>query len=236
MLNYGPEADERSSWNDEQKKEEEQKEISKLKSAAQDPLLRRLVTVHILATATSPDLYTSDSEAAPVNRCARWLSILKEANLGRIEDAEYLGWVAYNNGDYKGAAHWLELSKGGSSAALWLQQLQRRASKPPKPQRPWRRRWNRCGIHRLQPIPGNDEKWTEYDYFPEGPDWGWGQRTWRSWRFGSRAAILFKPSIRFSKDTFERCRVCGRTRSHHERIETICRCFAPDSATERGRR
>src|SRR5205823_5561458 len=40
MLNYGPESDERSSWNDEQKKEEEQKEISKLKSAAQDPLLR----------------------------------------------------------------------------------------------------------------------------------------------------------------------------------------------------
>jgi hypothetical protein len=79
MLNYGPEADERSSWNDEQRKEEEQKEISKLKSAAQDPLLRRLVTVHILATATSPDLYTSDSEAAPVNRCARWLSILQRS-------------------------------------------------------------------------------------------------------------------------------------------------------------
>src|SRR5436853_4413440 len=50
MLNYGPESDERNSWNDQQKREQEQKETSKLKTAAQDPLLRRLVTVHILAT------------------------------------------------------------------------------------------------------------------------------------------------------------------------------------------
>ncbi len=177
MLNYGPEADERSSWNDEQKKEEEQKEISKLKSAAQDPLLRRLVTVHILATATSPDLYTSDSEAAPVNRCARWLSILKEANLGRIEDAEYLGWVAYNNGDYKGAAHWLELSKGGSSAALWLQaKLQRRAGKLAEAAKTMAQAVESLrNAPAYNPSMGNDEKWTEYDYFPEGPDWGWGQ-------------------------------------------------------------
>src|SRR5207248_6794684 len=94
--------------------------VSKLKSAAQDALLRRLVTVHILATATSPDFYPSDSEAAPVNRCARWLNIIKQANLGRVEDAEYLGWVAYNNGDYQGSAHWLELSQGDSGAALRL--------------------------------------------------------------------------------------------------------------------
>jgi hypothetical protein len=25
------------------------------------------------------------------------------------------------------------------------------------------------------PSLGIDEKWSEYDYFPEGPDWGWGQ-------------------------------------------------------------
>ena len=177
MLNYGPEADERSSWDDEQKKEEEQKEISKLKAAAQDPLLRRLVTVHILATATSPDLYPSDSEAAPVNRCARWLDIIKQANLGRIEDAEYLGWVAYNNGDYKGAAHWLELSKGDSGAALWLRaKLQRRAGKLAEAANTMAQ-----AVESLRtasaytPTGGSDEKWTEYDYFPEGPDWGWGQ-------------------------------------------------------------
>ncbi|HJY52402.1 MAG TPA: tetratricopeptide repeat protein [Candidatus Udaeobacter sp.] len=177
MLNYGPEADERSSWNDEQKKEEEQKETSKLKAAAQDPLLRRLITVHILATATSPDLYPSDSEAAPVNRCARWLDIIKQANLGRIEDAEYLGWVAYNNGDYKGAAHWLELSKGDSGTALWLRaKLQRRAGKLAKAANTMAQAVESLRTaSAYNPTGGTDEKWTEYDYFPEGPDWGWGQ-------------------------------------------------------------
>jgi hypothetical protein len=177
MLNYGPELDERNAWSDQQKKEEEQKEVSKLNSAAQDALLRRLVTVHILATATSPDLYPSDSEAAPVNRCARWLNIIKQANLGRVEDAEYLGWVAYNNGDYNGAAHWLDLSKGDSGAALWLQaKLQRRAGKLAEAAKTMAQ-----AVESLRSAPaytpsaGTDEKWAEYDYFPEGPNWGWGQ-------------------------------------------------------------
>ncbi len=177
LLNYGPEPDERSSWNDEQKKEEEQKEVSKLKPAAQDPLLRRLVTAHILATATSPDFYPSDSEAAPVNRCERWLNIIKQANFGRVEDAEYLGWVAYNNGDYKGAAHWLELSNGDSGAALWLQaKLQRRAGKLAEAAKTMAQAVESLrNAPAYTPTEGTDEKWTEYDYFPEGPDWGWGQ-------------------------------------------------------------
>ena len=57
MLNYGAEPEERSKWDDQQKREQEEKEISKLKEAAQDPLLRRLVTVHILATAAWPNIY-----------------------------------------------------------------------------------------------------------------------------------------------------------------------------------
>ena len=177
MLNYGPEADERRAWNDEQKKEEERKDVSKLESAAQDPLLRRLVTVHILATATSPDLYPADSETAPVNRCERWLNIIKQANLTRIEDAEYLAWVAYNNGDYKGAAHWLELSKGDNPAALWLRaKLQRRAGKLAEAAKSMAGAVELLGTApAYTPTEGTDEKWTEYDYFPEGPDWGWGQ-------------------------------------------------------------
>src|SRR5579864_1698025 len=131
MLNYGPRSEEDAqNWSDQQKKQEEQKEILKLKTAAQDPLLRRLVTVHILATASSPEQDYTDASNAPVNRCARWLNIIQQANVGRVEDAEYLGWVAYNNGDYKGATHWLELSKGDTSAAFWLRaKLQRRAGK-----------------------------------------------------------------------------------------------------------
>jgi hypothetical protein len=131
LLNYGPEPEEREKWTDEQKRQEEQKETAKLKVAAQDPLLRRLATVHILATAVSPDYYyTEGSKKAGVNRSARWFNIIRESNLSRIEDAEYLGWISYNEGDYKGAAHWLELSKGDSAAALWLKaKLQLRAGK-----------------------------------------------------------------------------------------------------------
>ncbi len=74
------------------KREEEQKETGKLKVAAQDPLLRRLVTVHILATAVSPDYYYTQGLKKPgVSRSARWLNTIQQANLSRIEDAEYLG-------------------------------------------------------------------------------------------------------------------------------------------------
>jgi len=131
MLNYGPEKEEKEKASEQQKREEEQNSVSKLKAAAQDPLLRRLVTAHILATASSPPgFYPEESSNAPVNRCVRWLAIIKGTQLGKVEDAEYLGWVAYNNGDYKSAAHWLELSKDDTPAALWLRaKLQRRAGK-----------------------------------------------------------------------------------------------------------
>jgi len=130
MLNYGTEPEERSKWDDQQKREQEEKEISKLREAAQDPLLRRLVTVHILATAAWPNIYGGEWHQPAAQRGSRWLTVIKEANLGEVEDAEYLGWTAYNVGDYKNAAHWLELSKGNTAAAYWLRaKLQRREGK-----------------------------------------------------------------------------------------------------------
>src|SRR5438874_264928 len=130
MLNYGVEPDERRKQDEEQKREREQKEISKLREAAQDPLLRRLVTAHILATAAWPNTYDGELNNPAAKRCSRWLTVIKEGNLGQVEDAEYLGWTAYNSGDYKNAAHWLELSKGDTPAAYWLRaKLQRRAGK-----------------------------------------------------------------------------------------------------------
>jgi hypothetical protein len=130
MLNYGAEPEEISKRDDQQKREQEQKEISKLKDAAQAPLLRRLVTVHILATAAWPNSYDGELNNAAAKRCSRWLTVIKEANPGQVEDAEYLGWAAYSSGDYKNAAHWLELSKGDTPAAYWLRaKLQRRAGK-----------------------------------------------------------------------------------------------------------
>ena len=97
MLNYGAEPEERSKWDDQQKREQEEKEISKLKEAAQDPLLRRLVTVHILATAAWPNFYGGEWYQPAAQRGSRWLTVIKEANLGQVEDAEYLGWTAYKS-------------------------------------------------------------------------------------------------------------------------------------------
>jgi hypothetical protein len=173
LLNYGPEYDERNAWSDQQKKEEEQKELSKLKSAAQDPLLRRLVTVHILATAVSPDYYYTEGLKKPeVDRSARWFNIIKQANLSRIEDAEYLGWISYNQGDYKGAAHWLELSNADSAAALWLKaKLQLRAGKFADATNTMAR-----AVEIMKTSSGytsrEGEEWTTGDLFAQGEHWG----------------------------------------------------------------
>ena len=132
MLNYGPESEERQGWSAEQKKADEQKTLFDLKTAAKDPLLRRLVTAHILATESSAALSEEESwaETPRVSRCSRWLSVIKEAHLDQVEDAEYLGWVAYTNGKYQDAAHWLDLAKSDTPAACWLRaKLQRRAGK-----------------------------------------------------------------------------------------------------------
>lgn len=172
MLNYGPESDERQSWNDEQKRAEEEKQISKLKTAARDPLLRRLVTVHILATASTPDFYPSETGNKPVNRCARWLNVINEVKPGQLDDAEYLGWVAYNNGDYKGATHWLELSKGDRAAALWLKaKLQLRAGKFADATNTMARA---VEIMKTSPVYSSreGEEWPSEDLFATGEHWG----------------------------------------------------------------
>jgi hypothetical protein len=134
LLNYGPESDEIQAWSAEKKKEEEQKSLAALRAAAKDPLLRRLVTAHILATESipTPEEYVTDPDKTEpaVNRCSRWLSAIKEAHLDRVEEAEYLGWVAYVNGNYQDAAHWLGLAKSDTPAAHWLRaKLQWRAGK-----------------------------------------------------------------------------------------------------------
>lgn len=140
MLNYGPEFEERQAWSDQEKAAAERKAQWSLKIAAADPLLRRLVTAHILAAAGDPIWYNHDMHAA--TRCARWLSAIKEAKIGSIEDAEYLGWVAYNIADYKQAAHWLELAKGDTPAANWLRaKLQRRAGQLNEAAKSMERAW-----------------------------------------------------------------------------------------------
>jgi hypothetical protein len=85
---------------------------------AADPLLRRLETAHILAT-ESGDVDFEDGKPGKL-RSARWLAVIQSAHLSNVQDAEYLGWVAYTTGDYKEARHWLDVSGGKSPIAQWL--------------------------------------------------------------------------------------------------------------------
>lgn len=129
MLNYGPEEEERSAWTEEQKSAQAEKERVALQAAARDPLLRRLVTAHILATSTAPNYWGEDTGVAAA-RSRHWLAEIKAAKLSALPDAEYLGWAAYSCGEYKEAESWLKLSEGESAAALWLRaKLQLRAGK-----------------------------------------------------------------------------------------------------------
>ena len=179
MLNYGPEPEERGSWNDDQKRAEQEKELSKLKVAARDPLLRRLVTVHILATASTRDLYADETGNKSVNRCARWLSVISEVKPAQLDDAEYLGWIAYNNGDYKGAARWLEVAKKDAPAALWLKaKLQRRAGKLADAATTMAKAWE--GVHDINSYTGEttaslQDAETRYETSAEGLHWSFSQ-------------------------------------------------------------
>jgi len=129
LLNYGPEAEARQYWSESEKAAAQKKTDEALLASAKDALLRRLVTVHILATESSRSwIYEGGPQVS--KRCAHWLAAIKEAKLGKVEDAEYLGWVAYTAANYQEAAQWLALARGNTPAACWLRaKLQRREGK-----------------------------------------------------------------------------------------------------------
>lgn len=129
MLNYGPEPDEKKQWDAQQLQAAQEKAAADLERAARDPLLRRLITAHLLAVASVPDEFVYDPNPGPT-QSQRWLKLISNLKLSQLEDAEYLGWVAYNTGDYAGAARWLELASKDAPAGLWLRaKLQRRDGK-----------------------------------------------------------------------------------------------------------
>jgi hypothetical protein len=181
MLNYGPEPDETQGWSDEQKKAEEQKTLLGLKTAAEDPLLRRLVTAHILATESSAALFDEGSwSGSPrVNRCGRWLAVIKETHLDQVEDAEYLGWVAYTDAKYQDAARWLELANHDTPAAYWLRaKLQLRAGRLEEAAKSMVQAWQ--SIESIETYTG----WTG----DSGDGENASPRTDGSWSFGQFAS------------------------------------------------
>jgi tetratricopeptide (TPR) repeat protein len=135
MVNYGSKSEEDSSqWSDERRKAEAEKTVMALKEAAKDPLLRQLVTAHILAAVDqSSDLQSdaqSEGKEGTPDRFTRWLSVIADEHIERVENADYLGWIAYGNGDYKAAGRWLKLADPNSPVTLWLgAKLLRRAGK-----------------------------------------------------------------------------------------------------------
>jgi len=128
MLNYGPELEDLEKQDTATKQATEKTAAEGLEAAATDPLLRRLVTAHILATGSSGQEWSRPDDSN--QRSERWLKVVSATKPGTLEDAEYLGWLAYINGDYKEASRWLGLAKAGSPAAEWLRaKLQLRAGK-----------------------------------------------------------------------------------------------------------
>ena len=93
-----------------------------LAAAVRSPLLRRIVSTHILATATpvdSPDNEYLDPGDRGAHQ-AKWLTALDQAGVKETPDSEYIGWIAYSAGKYGDAKRWLAKSPGTSAAALWL--------------------------------------------------------------------------------------------------------------------
>ena len=135
MMNFNPDPPEGADPEAVKKFNEKQEATigPRLDRAAHDPLLRRIVTAHVLATETDHYAYLDDENnggAKKISRSERWLSAIEKAGLKAVEDAAQLGWVAYTAGDYDGAGRWLKLADPNTSAALWLKsKLLRREGK-----------------------------------------------------------------------------------------------------------
>jgi hypothetical protein len=126
-LNYGPDLPQGVTADNSTGYPSDAATLAALKAAATDPLLRRLVTAHILATGWGSRWpgYAPDTANG---RSRRWLQIISEVKPDSMQDTEYLGWLAYMVGDYQQAQRWSDLSKSDSPAASWLRaKLQLRA-------------------------------------------------------------------------------------------------------------
>lgn len=171
MLSYGSELVDVSGWTDEQKQAVKMKIEDALKKAAVDPVLRRLVTAHILATKYS-SLWDNQSDPLSTKRSTHWLEAIKEAHLENVEDAAYLGWTAYSAAHYEEAAHWLEKAKNDTPAASWLRsKLQRRAGRLDAAARSMQQAWQTIiqpGAYTGWRSPAPDTADTEFNYGSDG--------------------------------------------------------------------
>jgi hypothetical protein len=99
--------------------------LAELESAAKSPLLRKLITVHILADESQQVFWGSkvsnrEGRSKHDKRSLRWLNVVEKSAPSKLEDAEYLGWMAYTSGQYQEANRWLKLADPNSARSLWL--------------------------------------------------------------------------------------------------------------------
>jgi hypothetical protein len=136
MLNYGDDipaaTDDETppiNFTDAEKAAMDKKIPADLLVMARDPLLRKLETLHVLATESGGQVFFGGQSSGP-GRSKRWLAVVEAARLGKVEDAEYLGWVAYTVGNYQEAGRWLDLANPQAPIAEWLRaRLDLRAGK-----------------------------------------------------------------------------------------------------------
>lgn len=127
MINYGEKPPENATLIELQDWEKAQapKIQARLDAAASSPILRRLQTIHVLATETWEQYWSYGVDAESIDkkpgaRCRRWLATLRKAGIRNVDNADYIGWVSYSAGRYADAANWLGLAKPDSTAGLWL--------------------------------------------------------------------------------------------------------------------
>ncbi|HEY8961093.1 MAG TPA: hypothetical protein VIM57_02745, partial [Luteolibacter sp.] len=86
-----------------------------LTAAAKDPVLRQIVTAHILATSSS------EMSEAEQTSLVSWLAAVEQAKLTQVEGAASLGWVAYMAGRFTDAQKWVNLEQPVTPRGQWLQ-------------------------------------------------------------------------------------------------------------------
>ena len=132
--------------------------VPAMAESAKVPVLRAIITAHILATETVM------STEPGSKRGEMWLDLLEQAHLKDVEDADKLGWVAYASGKYGVALRWLKLQKADTATSLWLQaKLARRAGKTDEAVK-----LMAASLHAFGPVPKNDEGETHFQRASHG--------------------------------------------------------------------
>jgi len=110
----------------------DEKDASVLKAAASDPVLRRLLNLHLQALLDGPkqnDRMEEESEPEAGEEkendsplpSPEWLAALTANASLPLADGSRLAWALYGAGRYDEAAHWLEISAKDEPLARWLQ-------------------------------------------------------------------------------------------------------------------